>query len=156
MPQVARMPAAGWLVRRRAVAWVAVAGGGERARGSGRQMPAEPVARLPAGGFEALGVGLEMAAWQDDEFLGLVRGVEGGVGSADGASGSESTTGTIAGGSTRKRASRSASNCSRNPAMKSARTSARRLAWPLISGTWQTTALTRRSTAATTRTWPPE
>src|SRR5262245_53210104 len=44
---------------------------------SRRQMPAEPVARLPAGGFETLGVGLEMAAWQDDEFLGLMRGVEG-------------------------------------------------------------------------------
>jgi hypothetical protein len=41
--------------------------------GSGRQVRAEPVTRLPAGGFETLGVGLEMAAGQDDEFLGLVK-----------------------------------------------------------------------------------
>ena len=81
---------------------------------------------------------------------------ESGVGSADGASGSLSTTGTSTGGWPRKRASRSASNWARNPAMKSARTSARRLACPLISGTWLTTALTRRSMAATTSTWPPE
>src|SRR5262249_36100528 len=66
------------------------------------------------------------------------------------------TTGTMAGGSPRKRARRSASNCWRNPAMKSARTSARRLSCPLTSGTWLTTALTRRSIAATTRTGPPE
>jgi hypothetical protein len=40
--------------------------------------------------------------------------------------------------------------------MKAARTRARRLACPLTSGTWLRTALTRRSIAATTRTWPPE
>src|SRR5664280_746591 len=40
--------------------------------------------------------------------------------------------------------------------MKAARTRARRLACPLTSGTWLRTALTRRSIAATTRTWSPE
>ena len=45
---------------------------------------------------------------------------------------------------------------SRKPAMKAARTRASRLACPLTSGTWLRTALTRRSIAATTRTWPPE
>jgi hypothetical protein len=42
------------------------------------------------------------------------------------------------------------------PAMKSARTRARRLSCPLTSGTWQTTAFTRRSMAPTTSVWPPE
>ena len=81
---------------------------------------------------------------------------ESAVGSADAASGSSSTTGTIAGGSPSERASRSASNISRNPAMKSDWTRARRLSCLLTSGTWLTTAFTRRSIAATTSTWRPE
>jgi hypothetical protein len=78
------------------------------------------------------------------------------VGSAEGANGSSSTTGTIAGGSPRKRASRSALNPAWNPAMKSARTSARKFAWAETTGACETTHFTRRSMAPTTSTWPPE
>src|ERR1700682_4774056 len=45
---------------------------------------------------------------------------ESGVGSAEGASGSLSTTGTMAGGSPLKRASRSLLNCAWKPAVKTA------------------------------------
>ena len=81
---------------------------------------------------------------------------ESGVGSAEAAIGSASTTGIMAGGSPRKRASRSASNASSVAAMKSERTRRLAFSWPLMSGTWETTHFTRRSIAPTARTWPPE
>jgi hypothetical protein len=87
--------------------------------------------------------------------VSLNHSQESGVGSADTASGSESTTGTIAGGSPRKRAARSWSMAARFGPRKSWRTSRWMLRKPLTSGTWQATHLIRWSIAPRTSTWPP-
>jgi hypothetical protein len=81
---------------------------------------------------------------------------ESAVGSAAATIGFSETTGTMAGAAPVYLAARSPSNALRNPAIRSARTSARMLSCPLIIGTWLTTAFTRRSIAPTISTCPPE
>jgi hypothetical protein len=77
------------------------------------------------------------------------------VGSAEGARGSSATTGIMPGSFPSKRASRSASSPARNPGRKSLRTRRCTFLNPLISGTWDTTALIRLSMAPSTRACPP-